>query len=66
MATTPRTKPYVGTAKNRPDSFTPRRFIAVRKATSSSASATRCSASPVKAEMMLSTPAETDTATVRT
>ena len=66
MNATPRTKPYVGTANALPDSLTPRRFIAVRKPTNSRASSTRWSASPWKAEMMLSTPAETETATVST
>ena len=57
---------YVGTAKVRPDSRTPRRFIAVSSTTNPMLIATRCGLSAGTAEMMLSTPAATDTATVIT
>lgn len=57
---------YVGAAKARPDSRTPRRFIAVSRPTKTSAISTRYSASSGIAEMMLSTPEATDTATVMT
>jgi hypothetical protein len=57
---------YVGTAKVRPDSRTPRRFMAIRKNTKPRFIATRCGFSSGTAEMMLSTPAATETATVIT
>ena len=57
---------YVGTAKVLPDSRTPRRFAAASSATSPTAISTRCWFSDGNAEMMLSVPEETDTATVST
>ena len=62
----PSTNPYVGTAKILPDSLTPRRLSPVSRPTKPSASRTRESARPVKALMMLSTPADTETETVST
>ena len=53
-------------AKATPASLTPRRFTAVSRVTNSSASSTRWGPMLGKAEMMLSTPEETDTATVMT
>ena len=66
MISTPSMNRCVGAANNRPDSRTPRRFIAVSRATKPSAIRTRWSASAGSAEMMLSTPEATDTATVIT
>jgi hypothetical protein len=57
---------YVGTAKVRPDSRTPRRLAAASSVTSATAMATRCWLSDGNAEMMLSVPDATDTATVST
>jgi NADH:ubiquinone oxidoreductase subunit B-like Fe-S oxidoreductase len=54
----------VGIANARPDSFTPRRFMAIRAATKKMLMPTRYALSCGAAEMMLSTPAATDTATV--
>ena len=59
------TKPYVGTAKTRPDSFTPRRFIQAMIQISTTAMATRYGYAPGNAEYIAATPAETLTATVR-
>src|SRR5262249_50129024 len=56
---------YVGTANRIPDSRTPRRFASVRMRTNSSASATLCDASDGAADASATTPAVTDTATVR-
>ncbi|CAB4911926.1 unannotated protein [freshwater metagenome] len=66
MTRMPATNRYVGTAKLLPDSRSPRRFAAARNATRPTASSTRCSASAGNAEMMLSVPEATDTATVIT
>jgi hypothetical protein len=63
---TPAMNRYVGTAKVRPDSRTPRRFIAISTTMNSRLIPTRCAFSPGTAEMMLSTPAATNTATVIT
>ena len=57
---------YVGTANALPDSRTPRRLAAASSATRPTAMGTRYSLSDGNAEMMLSVPAETDTATVIT
>ena len=59
-------KTYVGTAKIRPDSRTPRIFAIAMPATQSTPRATLCVASSGKAEVMAATPAATDTETVRT
>jgi hypothetical protein len=66
MPSTPTTNRYVGSANARPDSRTPRRFAAVRKTTNPTAIGTRPEFRAGAAEMMLSTPADTETATVRT
>src|SRR6476469_1099154 len=58
------TNTYDGTANARPDSLVPRRFIMVRPAITATAMATRCGLRLGTAEMTLSTPAATDTATV--
>ena len=58
--------PYVGNAKTVPDSLTPRRFIRASTATNASEMATACGRSTRNAEVIASTPAATDTATVRT
>jgi hypothetical protein len=63
---TPTVKAYVGTANAVPDSRTPRRFAAASSATRPSASQTRAGLRSGNAEITLSTPAETDTATVST
>ncbi len=59
-------KPYVGTAKRRPDSRTPRRFASVRRATQASESGRRYGPSEGTAEVIAKTPAATETATVST
>ena len=56
----------MGAAKASPASRTPRRFTAVSTTTKPIASQTRAGCSDGSAEMMLSTPEETDTATVIT
>ncbi len=58
---------YVGTAKNRPDSLTPRRFMIVMNATTPRQIATRALWAPWNCgiEMIAATPADTETATVR-
>ena len=60
------TKPYVGSAKSAPASFTPRRFAAVTSATSPDAISTLWSASDGAAEVIAIVPAVIETATVRT
>ncbi len=57
---------YVGAANALPDSRTPRRLAAASSATRPTPICTRYSLSSGKAEMMLSVPAETETATVMT
>ena len=59
-------KMYVGSAKTRDASRTPRRFTMTMTITKPTASSTRPPLSAGTAEMMLSTPDATDTATVRT
>ena len=56
---------YVGTANARDASRTPRRFITTMSTTKPTASSTRHGSRTGRAEMMLSTPEATDTATVR-
>ena len=56
---------YVGMAKAVDASRTPRRFTRMISTTKPTASSTRQASSPGSAEMMLSTPDATDTATVR-
>jgi hypothetical protein len=56
----------VGIAKALLDSRTPRRLTAASRTTKKIASSTRTGASSGTAEMMLSTPEATDTATVMT
>jgi hypothetical protein len=63
---TPVANRYVGAANARPASRRPRRFTAASSTTNASANNTRRSASEGTAEMMLSTPEDTDTATVIT
>jgi hypothetical protein len=58
--------PYVGTAKTVPDSLTPRRFITVSTATKPSEIPVAAGRSGRKAEVIASTPAATETATVST
>src|SRR5262245_48970199 len=60
------TNVYVGSAKRRPDSRTPLRLASVRSTTQASESATLWDSSEGAAEVKASTPAATDTATVRT
>ena len=57
---------YVGSAKAVPDSRTPRRFIRASTATTHTEIATLWLDRLVAADVMLATPALTDTATVRT
>jgi hypothetical protein len=64
MTMMPAMNAYVGTANARPDSFTPRRFIAISTATKKMLMPTRYALNWGTAEMMLSTPAATETATV--
>ena len=59
------TNPYVGSAKSTPDSRTPRRLTIVSSATNPSESPTLCGSSDGAADVSASTPAVTDTATVR-
>ena len=66
MAMIPTMNRYVGTANARPDSRTPRRLTRVSTATHPTASRTRWVLSDGTAEMTLSTPAATETATVMT
>ena len=66
MMNTPAAKRYVGVAKASPASLSPRRLMAASTATNMSAITTRCGPRPGTAEMMLSTPEDTDTATVIT
>ena len=63
---TPTVNAYVGMANAVPDSRTPRRLAAASSATRTSASQTRTGLRSGNAEITLSTPAETDTATVST
>ena len=56
---------YVGPAKIRPDSFTPRRFSSIITTTHARHSGTRRSFQSWFAEMIAAMPAEIDTATVR-
>ncbi len=59
-------KRYVGRANARPDSRTPRRLTSVINATAASDSWVLYWFSDETAEVMASTPEETETATVRT
>ena len=59
-------KPYVGIAKNAPDSRTPRRFSAARITTNVTATGASCCATQGMADAAFCTPEEIDTATVRT
>ena len=59
------TKKNVGTAKTKPDSFTPRRFMNITKTTRRTARPTLCSWTTGKAEATCATPDEIETATVR-
>ena len=63
MATT---NAYVGRAKRMPDSRTPRRFASVRRTMKASERLTLCDSSEGTADVRASTPAATETATVRT
>ena len=58
-------KKYVGTAKTRPDSFTPRRLTMVMNAIIASAISTRQGSNPGNAEVIWATPEATLTETVR-
>ena len=55
----------MGTAKVRPDSFTPRRLASVIRRMSRRQIGTVLDRSSGKADVMAATPADTDTATVR-
>ncbi|CAM5740598.1 hypothetical protein SMICM17S_11442 [Streptomyces microflavus] len=66
MRKTPATKRYVGAANSFPDSLTPRRFIRVSRTIAPTAQRVLCSMTKGIAEPRFSTPAEIDTATVRT
>ena len=66
MTATPEANRYVGAANAVPASLMPRRFTAARTTTNATAICTRWACSDGAAEMMLSTPEETDTATVMT
>ncbi|CAM5655644.1 hypothetical protein SCYAM73S_01770 [Streptomyces cyaneofuscatus] len=66
MRKTPATKRYVGTANSFPDSLTPRRFITVSSTMAPTAQSVLCSMTKGIAQSRFSTPAEIDTATVRT
>ena len=57
---------YVGIANTSDASRTPRRFTMMMSTTKPTASSTRSGSSAGTAEMMLSTPDATDTATVST
>ena len=59
-------KKYVGTAKMRPDSRTPRRLPTVSTATNASAISMRYGTHSGKADVRAATPAATLTATVST
>jgi hypothetical protein len=59
-------KPYVGMAKTVPDSLTPRRFMRASTAMNSTHISTEYGRRLRKAEVIASTPAATDTATVST
>jgi hypothetical protein len=59
------TNAYVGTANRIPDSRTPRRLATVSRSTNTKESATLCDASDGAAEDRATTPAVTETATVR-
>jgi hypothetical protein len=63
---TPAVNAYVGTANAVPDSRSPRRLAAASSATRPSESPTRAGLRSGNAEITLSTPADTDTATVST
>src|SRR5262245_21012509 len=60
------TKKYVGTAKIRPDSRTPRMLASAITATHATPSATLCEVSSGNADVTAATPAATDTDTVST
>ena len=62
----PSTNAYVGAEKSAPASRTPRRLPASRIAIADSPNATLASPRPGMAEVIAATPAEIDTATVRT
>src|SRR5690606_1483888 len=66
MTATEPTKTYVGIANANDASRTPRRFTMTMMMTKTTASSTRHGARWGTAEMMLSTPEATDTATVST
>jgi hypothetical protein len=66
IAYTAATKPYVGMANARPDSFTPRRFMTLRTTTNPIERPTAWGASDGTALVMAATPATTETATVST
>jgi hypothetical protein len=59
------TNAYVGIANSTPDSRTPRRLTSVSSAMKARQSVTSCPASDRAAEVRASTPAATETATVR-
>src|SRR5438132_14370636 len=59
------TKAYVGMAKRIPDSRTPRRLTSVRITTNTSESCTLCESREGAADTSATTPAVTETATVR-
>ncbi len=65
MTSTEPMKTYVGIAKAVDASRTPRRFTRMISTTNPTAASTRHGSRPGRAEMMLSTPDATDTATVR-
>ena len=56
----------MGSAKARPDSFTPRKLASVSTTTNPSESSTAYGARPGTALVIAATPATTDTATVST
>ena len=66
MAYMATTKAYVGRAKRMPDSRTPRRFATVRRTMKAIERPTLCDSSDGTADVRASTPAATETATVRT
>ena len=57
---------YVGPAKRRPDSFTPRRLATVMRTMKKMQISTRYGCSVAKADVMAATPPATLTATVST
>ncbi len=61
-----RTKRYVGSAKRRPDSRTPRRLARTMSASAASESATLCELSEGTNDVIAKMPAEIETATVST